>query len=244
MSGIPKRGQETISSSKSGSGIEGNLKKTKGKDMDTMTATTASGVAAELKQQINGLYRRKGELEGTMQREHVMQEKLAARRKELVGELPSADSATEAWAHSEIDATDNALKLSIRTAEGLQITLTKLFNEIGAAERQLAEATRIIVQAEREQGLRRLEIQLQEDRQTAEAALASVRLALVALNATASRGIEEFGGPAQNLVKNIAEEFRHREVNPESLGGWRDARPNFLNLQFTVRPMVKDAVKR
>src|SRR5258708_15089231 len=87
-------------------------------EMDTtvMTATMATLRATELRTEINGLYRRKGELELALQREHVMQEQVAAKRKELVGELPGADSATEAWAHSEIDAADNALKLSIRTA--------------------------------------------------------------------------------------------------------------------------------
>lgn len=202
-----------------------------------MTATTAMTRAAELRTKINGLYRRKGEVEGALQREHVMQEKVAAKRKELVRELPGADSATEAWAHSEIDAADNALKLSIRTAEGLQGTLAKLLNEIASLETELAEATRIVEQGKREHGLRALEIQLQEDRHSVEEALAALRLALTALNLTASQGVEQYGVTAQNLVTPVLEALG-RQHNPESLG-WRYKGLNYGNFVFTVRPMVR-----
>jgi hypothetical protein len=206
--------------------------------MDMMTVRTATNTATKLQAEINGLYRRKGEIELLLQREHVMQEKVAAKRKELVGELPGVDSATEAWAHSEIDAADNALKLSIRTAEGLQSTLTKLLNAIASAEIEFAEATRIIEQGKREQGLRALEIQLQEDRQTAESAFGNLRKALAALNLTASQGVEQYGVAGQNLVTPVIEEFRHQQHNPELLG-YRQSSANY-NLQFMVRPMTKE----
>jgi hypothetical protein len=207
-----------------------------------MTATTATTRAAELRTKINGLYRRKGEVELALQREHIVQERAVAKRKELVGELPGADAATEAWAYSEIDAADNALKLSIRTAEGLQGTLTKLLNEIAPLEIELAEATRIIEQGKREQALRVFEIQLQEDRYAIEEALSSLRLALTALNLTASQGVEQYGVAAQNLVTPVLEALQ-RQHNPESLG-WRYKGLNYGNFVFTVRPMVKDAAKR
>jgi hypothetical protein len=203
-----------------------------------MTAMTATTRATELRPKINGLYRRKGEVEQALQREHIVQERVVAKRKELVGELPGADSATEAWAHSEIDAADNALKLSIRTAEGLQVTLTKLLNEIASLEIELAEATRIVEQAKRGQSLRALEIQLQGDRHTVEEALAALRLALTALNLTASQGVEQYGVAAQNLVTPVLEALG-RQHNPESFG-WRYSRPNYGNFQFTVRPMVRE----
>jgi hypothetical protein len=202
-----------------------------------MTAATATTQAAELRTKINGLYRRKGEVEQALQREHIVQERVAAKRKELVGELPGADSATEAWAHSEIDAADNALKLSIRTAEGLQGTLAKLLNEIASLEIELAETTRIVEQAKREQALRALEIQLQEDGHAIEEALSSLRLALTAMNRTAVQGVEQYGVAAQNLVTPVLEALG-RQHNPESLG-WRYSGLNYGNFLFTVRPMIR-----
>jgi hypothetical protein len=49
--------------------------------MDTITATKATG---ELRKQINSLYRRKGQIEGDLQREHVTQERAAAKRTLLI----------------------------------------------------------------------------------------------------------------------------------------------------------------
>jgi hypothetical protein len=201
-----------------------------------MTATTR---AAELCTKINALYRRKGELEMALQREHITQEAAMAGHVKLVQELPGVmDIATDAFLHSEIDKHDETLRLSCRVAEGLQVTLRRLLDEIAPLEIELAEATRIVEQAKREQGLRALEIQLQKDRHTVEEAFAAARLALTALNLTAARGVEQFGVEGQRLVEPVISEFRHREINPEAFG-WRDSRPNYGSFRFSVTPMER-----
>jgi len=206
--------------------------------MDTMTvAAAAGGRAAELRTKINGLYRRKGEVELALQREHVAQEGAAAKRASLVQELPGGDDAMVGFVHAEIDGLDNTLRVSCRVAEGLSTSLSRIGGEIAALEVEFTEATRIVEQQNRERGLATLRIKLQQDRDAAENAFGNLREALATLNSTASRGVEQYGVAGQNLVTPVIEAFRHTQHNPELLG-FRQSSANY-NLQFMVRPMTK-----
>jgi chromosome segregation ATPase len=209
--------------------------------MDTQT-TKATQREAELRRQINALYRRTGEIEIALQKEHIAQERIVARRKELVKELPGADLALEAWTNSELDKLDEVLKFSIRTAEGLKSSHDRVVNEIASLDVELAEVTRIAGQQKRAAGISALRTKVQENVNNADKALADAREALATLNVLVSRGIEEYGIEAQAFVGPVLEEFRHRQFNPESYG-WLLSRGS-ANLRFMVAPMVKASTPR
>jgi hypothetical protein len=198
----------------------------------------AADRAVELKRQINALYRRRGEIEVALQYEHVAQERAAAKRTLLLAELPGADDALTGYTHAEVDKIEETLRLSARVAEGLESSHAKVVNETASLEAEQAEATRIVEQENHERGLAALRKKLEDDTQTAEAALAAVRLALAALNLTASRGVEQYGVAGQNLVLPVLEAFRHRANNPGSFG-WQESRPNYGGFRFSVEPMAK-----
>jgi len=111
--------------------------------------------------------------------------------------------------------------------------------EIETLSNELGQVQQTIAAEAQAEGLRVFWVELKEARQSAEEALGNARAALATLNLTASRGIEQYGVPAQTFAAQLLSEFRHEQVNPELLG-WRDSRQNHVeNLQFTVRPMVK-----
>ena len=203
-----------------------------------MDTTTATERVVELRKKLATLDTRRHESETALVRERATQAKATTERAKLVEELAGADDATVAWAHNEIDRLDSALRLSSRVSEGLSNSLSRMVSEIAALTVELTEATNIVEQENREQGLRTLKIQLHQTRQAAEAAIGQAREALTALNLAASQGVERYGVAAQGLAATILDEFRHQQINPE-LTGWRESRPNFGNLQFTLRPMVR-----
>jgi chromosome segregation ATPase len=205
--------------------------------MDTQL-TTATERAVDLRKKIAALNTRKHEAESALSRENDAQLKATAERASLVEELTGADDATAGWAHREIDRLDSTLSRSSRVSEGLSKSLSRIASEIAALNAELAEATRIIEQEKREKALVAFKIQFQQAMRSAEDALGNARAALAALNLTASRGVEECGIAAQEFAATLLSEFRHQQNNPE-LCGWRESRPNYGNLQFTVRPMVK-----
>jgi hypothetical protein len=209
--------------------------------MGTVTVTAASERATELRNKVNGLARRRGETEQALLRERVYQKDVTARRTALTAELPDADEATQGYLHSEIDVADNALKLSIRTADGLQETLSKLGNEFAALDTELKEAENLVQQQKRSQALIDLETEIIKQRRIAEEALDAARAALFALNCTAVQGSKECGEQGRYLVTLVVEEFKHQQHNPDALLGWRDyGFEVFEDLRFTVKPMVRE----
>jgi chromosome segregation ATPase len=206
--------------------------------MDTATATPTAKRAVELRKQLAGLYTRKREAESALAREHDTQQKATAERITLVAELVDADSATAGWAHREIDRLDSALRVSSRLSEGLSNSISRMTSENESLSNELQQVERAIAAEEHAEGLRVFAAQLNQARRSAEEALGNARAALAALNLAAARGFEQYGVAAQSFATGLLEEFRHQQVNPELIG-WRDSRPNYANLQLTVRPMVK-----
>ncbi len=206
--------------------------------MDTQV-TTATERAMELRKQLATLEKRRQETDSALAREHDAHLKATAERGTLVEELAGADDATAGWAHSEIDRLDSVLRLSSRVSEGLSNSLSRMAREIETLSNELGQVQQTIAAEAQAEGLRVFWVELKEARQSAEEALGNARAALATLNLTASRGIEQYGVPAQTFAAQLLSEFRHEQVNPELLG-WRDSRQNHVeNLQFTVRPMVK-----
>ena len=206
--------------------------------MDSTTAATAKGRAAQLRKQLAGLDTRKREAESALAREHDVQLKATAERITVVAELVGADSATAGYAHGEIDRLDQALRVSSRVSEGLSNSLSRMAREIETLSNELSQVEQAIAAEVQAEGLRVFWAELNQARRSAEDAMGNVRAALATLSLMASRGIEQYGVPAQTFTAQVLSEFRHQQVNPELLG-WRDSRNNHENLQFTVRPMVK-----
>jgi hypothetical protein len=203
-----------------------------------VTLTTASERAVELRKQLAALDKRRHETESALTRENDVHLKATAERATLVEELAGADDATAARSHREIDRLDATLRLSARRSESLSSLLARIGREIAALNVELTEATRIVEQEKREKALVAFKIQFQQAMRSAEEALGNARAALTALNLTASQGVEECGIAAQTFAATLLSEFRHQQDNPELLG-FRDSRPNYGSLGFTVRPMVK-----
>lgn len=206
--------------------------------MDTATATPTAERAAKLRNQLAALDVAKQKTESKLAEEHATLRRVASKRGELVESLTGANEVVSRRAHKELDECDSAIRVTERMTEGLQKALSKTVQEIESLRNELGQIEQAIAAEAQAEGLRVFAVQLKQARRSAEEALSNARTALAALNSTAARGVEQYGVAAQNFVLPALDEFRHGQVNPELLG-WRDSRPNFANLQFTVRPMVK-----
>jgi hypothetical protein len=212
------------------------------------TATAVSGRAAELRKRVNALYRRKGETEAALQREHIAQEGVVARRQGLVAELPGADSATEAWAHSEIDVADSALKVSIRTAEGLQGILTKLVTEIAGLEPELREADLQVEQEKLAKAFEEFRGNLERCAEGLTQTLDAARRSFACLHIAAQEGMDKFAidGRFRIAALNACEEvfaaFYAKQMNHNLEGrGLRRVHAGYQNNANTgvfVQPMT------
>ena len=204
--------------------------------MDTQV-TAATEKAETLHKKLTTLGTRRHETESALARERATHGNLTAERAKLTEELSGADAAMEAWAHSEIDRLDSALRLSSRVMEGLSNSLSRMIGEIAATTVELTDAQQIVEANRRAEGLKAFAAKLKHAVLSAERDLGNSRESLATLNRLASQGVEEYGVPAQGLAASVIEEFRHQQHNPELLG-WRQSSANY-NLQFTVRPMTK-----
>src|SRR6266478_5876131 len=207
--------------------------------MDTMTvAAAAGGRVAELRTKINGLYRRKGEIELALQREPVAQEGAAAKRAELVQELPGGDDAMVGFVHAEIDGLDKTLRVASRVVEGLQQELSKIKNETEPLTAELNELQRDIQARERAEMLRVFQSKMEHAARVASDALANGRERLADLNRLAAQGIELYGDAGLRICGPIVEQFVLGESNLDAQG-WRPAFPAYTRLEFWIRPMVR-----
>jgi len=214
--------------------------------MDTITATKASERAEQLRKQLAGLYKRKGEVEVALQREHGTQENATAKRAKLVGELAGADDATAAWAHNEIDGLDSTLRLSSRVAEGLSQSLSGLVNEIAALNLEFTEARRAVEQETAARDLEVFGVELRQGIQDCIENLAAVRKSLAAVNVLSAKAVERHADSLTTriAVLQIAEaEFEKLFAAERNLtnNGWHHATPPFRHdLQFVVRAWTQD----
>jgi hypothetical protein len=214
--------------------------------MDTITATKATERAEQLRKQLAGLHKRKGEVEVALQREHGTQEDATAKRAKLVGELAGADEATAAWAHNEIDGLDCTLRLSSRVAEGLSQSLSGLVNEIAALNLEFTEARRAVEQETAARDLEVFGVELRQGIQDCIENLAAVRKSLAAVNVLSAKAVERHADSLTTriAVLQIAEaEFEKLFAAERNLtnNGWHHATPPFRHdLQFVVRAWTQD----
>jgi len=204
--------------------------------MDTQVMA-ATEKAEKLHKKLTTLGTRRHETESALARERATHGNLTAERAKLTEELSGADAATEAWAHSEIDRLDSALRLSSRVMEGQTTSLSRMIGEIAATTVELTEAQQIVEANRRAEGLKAFAAKLKHAVLSTEQALGNSRESLATLNRLASQAVEEYGVPAQGLAASVIEAFRHQQHNPELLG-FRQSSANY-NLQFMVRPMEK-----
>jgi hypothetical protein len=215
-------------------------KKREKQNMDAATAATATGRVTELRNENNALYRRKGEIEGAIQREHVLQEDADAKRKKLVEGLPGADLATEGYIHSEVDAIEECLKLSIRTADGLRGQLAQLVSEIGALEPELLQAESQVQQEQRAKAFQEFRGNLERCAEQLTQALDNSRRNFACLQLAAAEGIDKHGIDGMRICEQVFAEFYSKQFNLEARG-LRRVYAGFQNTQQTgvlVQPMT------
>lgn len=212
-------------------------------DTATMKATERAG---ELRKQINALYRRKGEVEGALQREHVTQERAAAKRTLLIAELPGADDALMAYTHAEVDKIDETLRLSCRVAEGLEQSHGKLAQEIAGLESELREAESQVARERQAKSLTDFRNRLEQAARQLAQDLDNARRSFGSLHLCAAKGIEEqaveeYRNAALRTCELVFAEFESKQVNLEARGLKRVA-VGFHNTVQTgvfVRPMIE-----
>ncbi len=214
--------------------------------MDTITATKASERAEQLRKQLAGLHRRKGEVEVALQREHGTQEDATAKRAKLVGELAGADEATAAWAHHEIDGLDSTLRLSSRVAEGLSNSLSGLVREIAGLEPELHEAELQVGRERSAKSLTDFRNRLEQAAHQVAQDLDNARRAFGALHLCAVKGIdehvvEEYRNAALRICEQVFSDFESKQVNLEARGLKRVAAgfQNTSNTGVFIRPMIE-----
>src|SRR5258707_11418555 len=214
--------------------------------MDTITATKATERAEQLRKQLAGLHKRKGEVEAALQREHGTQEDATVKRAKLVGELAGADEATAAWAHNEIDGLDSTLRLSSRVAEGLSNSLSRLVNEIATLNLEYTEARRAVEQEAAARDLEVFGVELGQGIQDCIENLAAVRKSLAAVNVLSAKAVKRHADSptTQIAALRIAEAAFEKLFAAErnlTNNGWHHATPTFRHdLQFVVRAWVQD----
>lgn|SRR3984957_8591056 len=213
--------------------------------MDTITATKASERAEQLRKQLAGLHKRKGEVEVAFQRERGTQEGATAKRAELVGELAGADDATAAWAHDEIDGLDSTLRLSSRVAEGLSNSLAGLIRDIAGLEPELREAELQVARERHAKSLTDFRNRLEQAAHQAAEDLDTARRAFASLHVCAAEGIEEQGAEeyrisALRICELVFAEFESKQTNLAARGLKRLAIgfQNTVQTGVFVRPMV------
>ena len=215
--------------------------------MDTATKTTATErTAGELRKQNNALYRRRGEIEGALQREHVTQERAAAKRTLLIAELPGADDALTGYTHAEVDKLDEALRLSWRVAEGLEQSHAKLSQEIAALEPELREAELQVARERQAKLLTDFRNRLEQAAHQLAQSLDTSRRDFASLHLCAAKGIEEQGADeyrlaALRICEQVFAEFESKQTNLEARGLKRVATgfQNTSNTGVFVRPMIE-----
>jgi hypothetical protein len=178
-------------------------------------------------------------IEQALQKEHIAQEAAMAGHVKLVQELPGVeDIATDAFLHSEIDKHDETLRLSCRVAEGLQVTLTRLLNEIALLESELNGLQRDIQAQERAETLRVFQSKMEHAARVASDTLANARERLSDLNRLAAQGVEAYGAAGLRICNPIVEQFVLGESNLDARG-WKPRRPSYTRLEFWIRSMTR-----
>jgi hypothetical protein len=137
-----------------------------------------------------------------------------------------------------IDKHDETLRLSCRVAEGLQVTLTRLLNEIAPLESELNGFQRDIQAQERAETLRVFQSKMEHAARVASDALANARERLSDLNRLAAQGVEAYGDAGLAICNSVVEPFVLGESNLESRG-WKPSRPSYTRLEFWVRSLTR-----
>src|SRR5258708_23220060 len=159
--------------------------------MDTQV-TAATEKAETLHKKLTTLGTRRHESESALARERATHGNLTAERAKLTEEFSGADAATEAWAHSEIDRLDSALRLSSRVMEGLSNSLSRMIGEIAATTVELTDAQQIVEANRRAEGLKAFAANVKHAALSAERDLGNSRNTLATLTRLAPQGAEDY----------------------------------------------------
>lgn len=192
----------------------------------------------QLRNQLARLEKQRRETEAKLAQEQEKLRQVTARRGALVESLNSNDDVAARRVHRELDEIESAIRVSQRVGESLEKALQKTVHEIQSLTAELHDVEQVIGAERRAAELRAFETELNGARRLAEAALADARVNLAALTTHAVLGVEKFGQVAAAMCNRELEEFVLQQANLERFG-WREARPQYRELRFFVRPMVR-----
>ena len=205
--------------------------------MDTHVSTASERVT-QLRKRIAALNAEKREVESKRAKECDTLVHAENRRLELIKELVSADSATEAWANFEIDKLDSLLVTVGRKVSALENSLAANAIELEPFTAELNELQRAIAAEERAETLRVFQSKVERAVREASDTLANARERLADLNRLAAQGIEDYGEQGLRIAGPIVEKFVLGEANLDA-HGWKPSFPAYTRLEFWVRSMTR-----
>lgn len=209
--------------------------------MEDKMLKTQKEKLAGLDRQLSDLAVKQRRVEKQLADEHDAIRAGAAQRVSVVALLVDADPEMAKKLHKQLDSLDSQIKGSERMAESFQALLRSIASETATVtvDRNRLNETVGVEVNQREFAL--WATTMQENFAAAHAAMAAARIALAKCTVEAAKGAERFKGAAMTWAAGEFDQFERVEANPDSLGGFRMAKPWYRNTVVHIHPMVRNS---